>query len=84
MRLPSRVTLPFGYVVLVKQVTDAEMRAQDEDGELADGLWDCEGRIIYLRRSLPVRRRRYILAHEMQHAVADWTHHCFDEEAMIP
>jgi Zn-dependent peptidase ImmA (M78 family) len=31
----------------------------------ADGIWDDELKTIYLRKKLPVTRRRYILAHEL-------------------
>lgn len=79
MRLPARVCLPFGYIVRVKQVTDTEMKAHggDErsDPVSFDGLWDVGTRIIYIRKSLPIRRKRYILGHELQHAFLDWTHH---------
>ena len=84
VRLPTRIHLPFGYTVLVKQITDAEMILHDEDGELQDGLWDVELRTIFVRRSLPLTRRKYILGHEILHAVNDWVHDCLNEEAMKP
>lgn len=84
MRLPARVCLPFGYVVLVRQVSDQEMRAQDDDGDLNDGLWDCETRTIYVRSALPMKRRRYILAHELGHCLWDYQHAMFDEGAFKP
>lgn len=83
MRLPRRITLPFGYVVSVRLVTDAEMKAE-ADGEVTDGLWDDETRTILVRRDLPMKRRKYVLGHELGHAYLDWTHFCFDEEAMKP
>jgi Zn-dependent peptidase ImmA (M78 family) len=84
MRLPSRVTLPFGYVVLVKELTDAEMRAEEEAGELCDGLWDAEAKTIFVRKDLPLKRKRYILWHELGHALWDGQHCCFDEGAFKP
>lgn len=84
MRLPARVHLPFGYVVLVRQITDAEMRGLDEDGDLHDGLWDVESRTIYVRLALPIRRRRYILSHELGHALWDWQHALMNDGAMNP
>jgi Zn-dependent peptidase ImmA (M78 family) len=87
MRLPPRVTFPFGYVVEVRQVTDSEMLAEQEEDnreEVADGLWDVETRTIYVRKSLPLRRKRYILGHEVGHAFIDWQHFCLNEEAMRP
>lgn len=71
MRLPKRVVLPFGYVVSVKQRPDSEMEGQD-------GLWDVETRTISIRKSLPLRRRRYILIHELGHALWDSQHQHLD------
>lgn len=75
LRIPSRVVLPFGYRITVKQVTDSEMDARDAN---ADGEWDCETRTIYIRKRLPMTRRRYILAHELGHAWLDWQHRYLD------
>jgi Zn-dependent peptidase ImmA (M78 family) len=77
MRIPRTVRLPFGFTVAVRQVTRAEMRdvAECADGdEEPDGLWAGDEMTIYLVRSLPITRRRYILCHELQHAAADLTH----------
>lgn len=84
MRLPRQVRLPFGYTVQVKEVSDSEMRAEDEDGGLNDGLWDAETKTIYVRASIPPRRKRYILVHEMGHALWDYQHELFDEGAARP
>jgi Zn-dependent peptidase ImmA (M78 family) len=87
VRLPSRVTLPFGYIIQVKQLTDAEMLDEQDEcdrEELLDGLWDADTRTIFVRASLPMGRRRYILGHEIGHAFIDWQHHCLNEDAMKP
>ena len=87
MRLPTRISLPFGYAVTVKQVSDTEMleeQEEEERAEVVDGLWDVDNRTIFVRRSLSLRRKRYILGHEMCHALADWIHDCLNEEAMKP
>lgn len=82
MRLPARLRFPFGYTVTIRQITDTEMRAHsdDEPGEPVslDGLWDQDTRTIYIRKCLPVRRKRYIFGHELQHAFLDWLHHCLN------
>lgn len=84
MRLPKRVTLPFGYVVKVVEASDTEIAQQTEDCEVCDGLWDCETRTIYVRASLPLKRRRYILAHELGHCLWDFQHEMLDHGAMQP
>jgi Zn-dependent peptidase ImmA (M78 family) len=43
----------------------------------ADGIWDDELKTIYLRKKLPVTRRRYILA-QLGHAWLDWQHRHLD------
>ena len=75
MRIPSRVVLPFGYRISVRQLSDSEMDRRDPN---ADGIWDDELKTIYLRKKLPVTRRRYILAHELGHAWLDWQHRHLD------
>lgn len=75
MRLPKRVVLPFGYVVKIKQRPDSEMEGQD-------GLWDVETRTISIRKALSLRRRRYILIHELGHALLDAQHECLDKGMM--
>lgn len=87
MRLPRSVRLPFGYVVLVKIVSDAEMKdAADCDGgdDTPDGCWDVDTRTIFICRAAPLKRQKYVLGHELGHALWDWQHHCLQEEAMRP
>jgi Zn-dependent peptidase ImmA (M78 family) len=76
LRIPCRVVLPFGYRISVRQLSDAEMDKRDEN---ADGIWDDDTKTIYIRRRLPVTRRRYILAHELGHAWLDWQHRYMDD-----
>jgi Zn-dependent peptidase ImmA (M78 family) len=84
VRIPKKVGLPFGYVIQVREVSDAEMRLHDDDGELQDGLWDVEIRTIFIRACLPVRRRAYLLIHETGHALWDLQHQYLDEGAIAP
>lgn len=85
MRLPKRLTLPFGYVVAIKEVTDGEMRDLDDaDVRTSDGCWDAASRTIYIVKTLSPRRKRYILGHELFHAVVDYQHHLFNEGASKP
>lgn len=74
-RIPRTIRLPFGYTIRVVQVTRAEMRVEVEcDADEPDASWDVDEMVIYLVRSLPERRKRYVLCHELQHAAADLTH----------
>ena len=68
--------LPFGYRISVRQLSDSEMDKRDTN---ADGIWDDESKTIYIRKRLPVTRRRYILAHELGHAWLDWQHRYLDD-----
>jgi Zn-dependent peptidase ImmA (M78 family) len=72
MRLPRRVVLPFGYVVTVKLATSREM--DDAGGSDCDGLWDCDSRRILIRKRLAAARRRWVLVHELFHALNDMQH----------
>lgn len=72
MRIPFRVNLPFGYGITVKQVNKETMTLVAPD---ADGAWNVDIKTIYILKSLPITRKRYILAHELGHAWLDWQHH---------
>lgn len=87
MRFPTRIHLPFGYVVKVRRVTSREMAklAESVGGEGGlDGLWDDSRQTIYIRKTLSMKRQRYILWHELVHALADATHHCLNMETARP
>ena len=80
--MPKRVVLPFGYIISIKQITNAEMDVMletDEAGEPCDGYWDSDSRTLYVLEKLLNKRKRYIVAHEMIHVVNDWMHWCMDE-----
>ncbi len=75
LRIPRGVALPFGYRISVRQLSDVEMDRRDKD---SDGIWDADTKTIYIRKHLPLTRRRYILAHELGHAWLDWQHRYMD------
>jgi hypothetical protein len=79
MRLPRTLVFPFDYRISFKYVTRAEMKEVDGTEEPPDGLWDCATRTIYVLRRLPARRLRYVIGHEMDHAVNDYRLHCVNE-----
>lgn len=75
--LPKRIIFPFGYVVQVLQVPDSEMLTiseEDEKDQVCDGLWLVDSLTIYIRKSLSITRKRYVLCHEAQHALNDIMH----------
>ena len=73
LRLPRYIELPFGYTIKVILTTDEDIL------DTADGVWDVESHTIYIRRTLPPKRRRYILIHEMGHAWLDFQHQHMDD-----
>jgi Zn-dependent peptidase ImmA (M78 family) len=84
-RIPRVIRLPFGYVVQVRQVTVKEMQdALDDEDDVPDGAWISDDMTIYLRRTLTMARKRYVLCHELQHAAADLTHHTLNEGTAKP
>jgi hypothetical protein len=86
--VPVSLTLPYGYRIRVRLVTDSEMlRALDEEdnkAELVDGLWDSEARLILIRMALPKARQIRVFAHELRHALADWEHAISDQMNLQP
>lgn len=76
LRIPSQVTFPFGYRITVRQLFEREMNTLDAG---SDGVWDVSTKTVYIRRRLPLARKRYILAHELGHAWLDWQHQYLDE-----
>lgn len=87
MRLPSKIVFPFGYVVLIREISDQEMRLEVEAGQdefPPDGLFDAETRTIFIRRGLSLGRKKYILSHEMIHLLADYQHEMLDEGIFKP
>jgi Zn-dependent peptidase ImmA (M78 family) len=86
--VPVSLTLPYGYRIQIRLVTDSEMlQALDEEdnkAELVDGLWDSEARLILIRKSLAKARQIRVFAHELHHALADWEHAISDELNLQP
>ena len=71
MRIPRKIFLPWGWEILVKQVSDKQM-ADDLGADDCDGLWDVDEKIIYIRKSQSLSNRVDTLGHEVIHAVNDW------------
>lgn len=81
LRIPSRVTLPFKYIITVKQVEDSVMNELSPD---SDAYWNVGTRTILIRSKLPHKRKVYLLTHEMTHALVDWQHEHLDQQDAKP
>lgn len=87
MRIPARVVFPFGYVVKIREVTVHEMRDLEEieaGEEEAEGLWDVDERTLYVLKCLTRRRKRYVVIHELAHALLDMGHEVMGKGAAKP
>lgn len=73
LRIPAHIDLPFGFHIIVKQVSRAELDSYL--GKNVAAAWVCEEKAIYLDKSRPVAKRRADLTHELIHAVTDWQAH---------
>lgn len=75
-RIPSRVELPFGYVIRVNQTSVKHMRKIAAPHEDPVALWDDSknesGGTIWLLRSRKRKEKLDDFGHEMIHAVNDW------------
>lgn len=70
LRIPTRIELPFGYTVRVKQLHSDEYDQAVDEGSLA--CWIVEERTVYLRKDRTLKQRRADFAHEMGHVFMDW------------
>jgi len=57
---------------------DKKDKHYDPESKPSEPRWDMVD-IKYVRKRLPVTRRRYILAHELGHAWLDWQHRYMDD-----
>lgn len=82
LAIPKSVRLPFGYTVKIVIMTAEELAGKV--GGPAYGGWDNDTRTIYLNATRPRRLMRADLAHEMQHAVIDFTNWAYMNLAADP
>lgn len=64
--LPKKIHLPFARPIRV-----IELPGTDERITGCDGLWDDEERVIYIHNRLSHKKKKYVLYHELLHAVHD-------------
>jgi len=70
MRIPTKITLPFGYVIRVRKAS-AKVLA-DIGLDECDGAWVVEERTIWVSKDQSHAEQVITLSHEMLHAIADW------------
>ena len=71
--LPKKIDLAF-WRIDIKYVGEKRMREEsdcDPSDHTPDGLWDSENDSIYILRTLSLARKRYIICHELIHAMVD-------------
>jgi len=71
LRLPRSVQLPFGRRIKIVQVPEAQLT--DLFG-VSDGQWHITSQTIYVNKALGQAKKRYVVAHELQHALVDYLH----------
>lgn len=78
-RIPKQIVIP-GLLVTVKQLA-----ADHEDLEGADATWDYDEShaVINLRRSASLRRKRYLVYHELGHVLWDLMHDVRDNHKHV-
>lgn len=78
-RIPKRVVLPLGVVISVVQVSPCHEYLITENGTYADGIWDPAAHRIAIDKTLPMKRRKKILYHELIHCINDVIHELEDD-----
>lgn len=78
-RIPEHIVLP-GLLVKVIQVPGSDPELQG-----ADATWDYDDTtaVITIRKNQPIKRKRYLLLHELIHVIADYHHDAGDNHQHI-
>jgi hypothetical protein len=86
-RIPKQIVLP-GLLVTVRQVAANDPALGVGDGIFGDATWDYEegdgGKaVISIRKSAPLRRKRYLVWHELGHVLWDLMHDVRDNHKHV-
>lgn len=73
-RIPKYIRFPFGYTVKVVQKSPKEL--SDDVGTSVYGYWCDETRTIFISRTLTAAKKRYVVLHELTHALEDFKLFC--------
>lgn len=78
-RIPRQIVIP-GLLVTVRQLP-----ADHKDLDGADATWDYDDdrAVINVCRSLPIRRKRYLVWHELGHVILDLLHDVRDNHKNV-
>lgn len=81
-RLPKRIVLPFGNIIIVKLVppTHEALHNPECPEDDLDGCWVETEKTIYINNTLSPKRARYLLWHELFHSIVDIGHNLFLEK----
>jgi Zn-dependent peptidase ImmA (M78 family) len=78
-RIPKQVVIP-GLLVSVRQVRGSDSAL---DGADATWVYDDDKAIVNICRTLPLRRKRYLLWHELGHVLWDLMHDVRDNHKHV-
>ena len=71
-RIPQSIRFAAGRVVKIRLVSDTTMREVMTGTELADGFWNQDLNIVYIRRDIDKDEQEEVFYHEMHHVVTDF------------
>ena len=83
-RIPKQIVLP-GLLVSVHQVGPRHVSLANGDGTFSDATWsyDDETAVISVRRTASLRRKRYLVWHELGHVLWDLIHDVRDNHKHV-
>lgn len=87
--LPRQIKLPWGGVVKVRLATPSECAEENKKANAASkeplfGWYDGDINTIFIRSTLKPAQKRYVLGHELHHAVIDWVDEMLQLGVMVP
>lgn len=82
LRLPKRLRCFPGFNIKIKQVTRKWlMETYSNPNEELHGVWDVDAMTIYIQKTLDGKAKFKVYAHELQHALVDWTSWIEDQKS---
>jgi Zn-dependent peptidase ImmA (M78 family) len=83
-RIPKAIIIP-GLLVAVRQVSPTHEALSNGDGTYADATWDydTDHAVISVRKNATIRRKRYLVWHELGHVLWDLMHDVRDNHKHV-